>query len=456
MIATSPRLSGTMSPARSHTALSAWLGQVMATEFSYSETVSPKSFRGRRCSASVMAVRACRSLACSALLLVAIFALSACGGGSSSGSGTSRHDAEPSGSVAASSADPVAEPNAVVVRVGGHAITRAMFAHALAGLVKSEGPNYVAPVPPDFTACIKHLEAASPPSGPGGAASGAVSLKGQCEQQYQALEKQALDPLIIDQWVIGGAAEEGVHVSDRELEKELRKAEGGQSQAQVARELATSGRTVADFTLETKVRLLTQGIGSVLAKKTRHVTRAQVVDYYNEHRRLFGVPKRRDLEIARAGSDAEAQKIKRELASGKTFASVVSKLPLQQPIFSREGLVIGYEPGLYRESPLDHAIFAAKPGVLSGPVKINLGYYVFSVKRIFPPHQKTLVQSRAAIRQQLPNTLFKKALVAFVKAWRMKWKDRTNCRAGYVVSKCRQFRASGAIPFEKEDPYTLD
>lgn len=424
----------------------------MATKLSYSETVSPKSFRRRRCSASVMAVRACRSLACSALLLVAIFALSACGG--SSGGGTSRHDAEPSGSAAA---DPVAEPNAVVVWVGGHAITRAMFAHVFAGLVKSEGPNAVPPVPPDFAACIKHLEGAFAQSGSTGSKPDVAQLKGECQQQYQKREKQALDSLIVDQWVIGAAAEEGVHVSDHELQRELRKAEAGQTQAQAAQELATSGRTLADFALETKVQLLAEGIRHVLARKTGHITPAQVAAYYNENKRLFGVPKRRDLEIVRAGSEAEARKIKSEIASGETFASAASKLPpLHQPIFSRKGLVLGYEPGLYAEPPLDHSIFAVKPNVLSGPVGISLGYYVFEVKRTYPPHQKTLAQVQAVIRQKLPNILYKQALLAFVREWRKRWTARTDCQAGYVVAKCRQFKASNATPLEKEDPYTFN
>lgn len=436
------------------------LSEAMTTKPSYSETVARKSFRRRCHDASVVAVLACRSLAhrslvCGAWLLVAMFALGGCGGGASS------HGVAPSGSVVAASADPVSEPNAVVAQVGGHAITKTMFEHALVAAVKYAQPLYpgetAAPVPPDFAACVQHLQAASASSGSSGSVPSVAELKSKCEQQYQTLETRALDHLIVQQWVIGGGAEEGVHVSNRELEQALKKARGGKSQAQAEQELATSGRTVADFALETKVQLLGEGIRTVLARKTDHITRAQVVNYYNEHRSLFGVPKRRDLEIARAGSQAEALKIKGELASGKTFASVVSKLPSSyQPIYSKEGLVLGYEPGLYREPPLDHAIFAAKPNVLSGPVGISLGYYVFEVKRTYPPHQKTLAQSQAAIKQQLPNEMYKQALVAFISTWRLRWRARTDCEAGYVVTKCRQFKAAGAAQSENEDPYTLN
>ncbi len=129
---------------------------------------------------------------------------------------------------------------------------------------------------------------------------------------------------------------------------------------------------------------------------------------------------------------------------------------MSHPVVGGEGLVLGYEPGLYREPPLDHAIFVAKPNVLSGPVGISLGYYVFEVKRTYPPHQKTLAQAQATIRQQLPDKAYKQALVAFIKGWRVRWKAKTDCQAGYVVVKCRQFKASGAAQLEKEDPYTLN
>jgi len=267
----------------------------------------------------------------------------------------------------------------------------------------------------------------------------------------------ALNFLIAQQWVIGGAAEEGVHVSDRELNQELKAIVRGKSQAQVTKELAKTGLTWADFVLETKVQSLGEGIRRLLMRKAAHPTQAQIADYYNHNRQLFGVPKRRDLGIVRAASEAEARKLKSEIAAGKTFASVASTLPTaRQPFFSKGGSVVGYEPKLYSETRLDHAIFAAKPNVLSGPVGISLGYYIFEVKRVHPPEQKTLAQVQATIRQQLPEILYKQALAAFIKAWRERWRARTDCRPSYVVTNCRQYRPPTGVPAPNEDPYTLN
>src|ERR1700686_4685886 len=91
-------------------------------------------------------MRAARRLATAAALLLTLSALSGCGGGGHA----ARSPATPASSnaasfgdgVAAAAADPVSEPNAVVVRVAGHPITKAMFVHALSGEVKSAQPIY--------------------------------------------------------------------------------------------------------------------------------------------------------------------------------------------------------------------------------------------------------------------------------------------------------------------------
>jgi foldase protein PrsA len=78
-----------------------------------------------------------------------------------------------------------------------------------------------------------------------------------------------------------------------------------------------------------------------------------------------------------------------------------------------------------------------------------LGYYVFEVKRVIPAEQKPLSQVEASIRQTLPAALYQSALGAFVASWRKRWRARTDCEPGYVVSRC-----NGATP-EAEGPYDL-
>jgi parvulin-like peptidyl-prolyl isomerase len=349
---------------------------------------------------------------------------------------------------------PVSEPNAVVVKVGNQAITKAAYAHALAIATRQEGPGTVTPVPPDFTACIAHLKASAPASTASGPRPSVADLKTECSEQFKSIQTRALDRLIVDDWTVGGAAELGVSVSEASVRKLVEGYEHEKSASALQARLALQDRTVADLEVEERVQLLGEGIRQVLGKRTSHITQAQVVAYYDQHKASFGTPERRVLEIARAATEKEALKVKREIASGRSFASVVRKLPLGQPIYSTNGLVPEYSSDMYEEPPLNNAIFAVKPHVLSGPVKIYLGYYIFEVKRIIPATQKTLAQSAAAIRAQLPSELYNQALVSFIKHWRATWTARTDCQPGYVVAKCKQYKAPvGALP---EDAYSLD
>ena len=370
---------------------------------------------------------------CGPLLAVLIFALVGCGGSqdpAGTGSGTAAVDAG-------------SEPNAVVVQVGDHPITRAQVAHALAGRIKFEQLDGAPPLPPDFTGCIQHLEKTS------GTKPNRTALKGHCEAQYHELLSQAVDRMISDQWIIGWAAESGVHVNAAEAQAYLKQQEAGSSQAQVAATLATRDESLAEFAFGVKVNLLAEKIRHLLAARTEHLTAAQVAAYYDAHRSQFGTPPRRALYIARARSEAEALKVKREIVSGRSFASVVKGLPLEQPIFTKDGFLADYEPNLYSEPLLNNAIYAARPDVVAGPVRISLGYYVFEVKRLIPAVPEPFTQAQATIRAQLPNELYKQALRTFVARSRARWRSKTKCRPGYVVAKC-----AGA-PLGFEDPYTL-
>jgi hypothetical protein len=415
----------------------------MIEKLSYERARQRTVYRLRLDRPAEIRARRRRSLGFAAAVLASV-TLAACGG-------SSGHHAQGSATSTGGAGDPAPEPNAVIVRVGPHVITYAAFAHALAGLEHFEGLTAATiPVPPDFTACIAHLRAgAASSSGTGSTPPSTTALRSQCEQQRHSLVKAALDPLISQQWVIGGAAEENVGVSAQQLAAALRKAQGKRSRAQVERQLASDGETFSDFVQETRTNLLAEAIRRRIAGSTERLTRAQVLSYYNAHRSSFGLPPRRAVEIARAGSESEALTIKSELASGKSFASVVAQLPVQQPIFTKEGLIAAYEPNLYREPRLNNAIFAAKPNVLTGPVSIYLGYYVFEVKRELGAVPEPFSQAQAKIRQMLPNELYQRALVAFVGKWRTRWKALTSCQPAYVVQKC------SSAPAVAEDANTL-
>jgi hypothetical protein len=100
---------------------------------------------------------------------------------------------------------------------------------------------------------------------------------------------------------------------------------------------------------------------------------------------------------------------------------------------------------------ITRAIFAAKPGVLVGPMLLNNLYAVFEVTQILPRVVQPLARVQSSIETRLAEEQKRRTLAKFIKTRRSKWTARTDCHPGYVVQKCKQY--SG--PKEPEDPFTL-
>jgi PPIC-type PPIASE domain len=326
-----------------------------------------------------------------------------------------------------------AEPGSVVARVGPYSITGATFNRSLKAQPSSE-PGAEQLVPPRFSACVAHLQAelaviAERPPPPS-------QLRSECQTRYQALAQTVLNRLISNAWLIAGARELGVPISNQEAQASLDhyRREHFSSEARFRRFLA--GRTLADLAFETRAKLASQAIHRAIVNRVRPITKAQIESYYEQHRFQYLVAAERDLKIARAKTQASAATARAELASGKSIASVVKRLPIRQPIDSKEGLVLELHPHVYGEPNLDQAIFTATPGVLRGPINTWFGYFVFEVTKVIYQHERPLAQVQASIRRQLASPLQERALAAFDRQWRATWTARTECSPGFVVPKC--------------------
>ncbi len=365
------------------------------------------------------------------------------------------------------------QSGSVVARVGNAVITKSALDGRMAIVAQGESPpENIIPVPPDFTACISRLAEYDRKSGNSAAATATAQLKKTCAALYEKLLKNSLEPLISGYWVIGGAAEDGLVVSDQSTKQLFSRAAQKQfrSAAKFRSFLAATGQNVPNLLFDEKVEILAGAIREKVYQALPPVTAASVARYYDENKPQFAVNEQRDLGILHTKNAATANQIKRELQAGVSFASIAKRLGKEQPVYTREGLLPGLEPHAFAEKSLNDAIFSAKGHVVSGPIRVDLlpgfhyrtladirninGYYIFEVEKIDPAHQETLAQVKATITQELPRILQRQAIAAYIKGWRARWRAKTDCSAGYVVRKCRQFKPS---PTElPEDAYTVN
>jgi foldase protein PrsA len=347
-------------------------------------------------------------------------------------------------------------PGNAVVSVNGKAITNSTFNHWLTVAATSSSPSTgasskpVVPDPPTYTKCIAHLQATAPKPAKGQPAPSVASLKAQCEQQYTALKQEVLGFLISANWVVGEAEEQGVKVSDTEVKKQFNQVKNQQfpKEADFKKFLATSGQTVSDLLLRVKLNLLSSKIQQKITKDAgKKPTEKEISTYYAQHKSQYGQPERRNLLVVLTKTQAQAESAKKEISSGKSFASVAKKSSID-PVSKAAG---GSLPGVVKgqeAKPLDEAVFKAKLNTLSGPVKTPFGYYVFEVKKTLPASQQQLSQVKSSIQQQLAAQKQQTALSSFVKNFRTKWTKRTECRAAYMVQDCKGYKApkTPAIP----------
>jgi foldase protein PrsA len=343
-------------------------------------------------------------------------------------------------------------PGNAVVSVNGTSITSQTFNHWLQVASASSAastatgktpPKPVVPDPPTYKACVAHLEATAPKPAKGQPAPTAATLKAQCEQQYTTLKQQVLGFLISSNWVIGEANELGVKVSDTEVKKQFNQIRTQQfpKEADFQKFLANSGQTISDLLLRVKLNLLSSKIQQKITKDAgKKPTQAEISAYYEQHKSQYGQPEKRNLLIVLTKTQAQAEKAKKEIESGKSFASVAKSVSIDPVSKAAGGSLPGVAKG-QEEKALDTAVFGAKLNVLGGPIKTPFGYYIYEVKKTIPASQQTLSKVQSTIQQQLASQKQQKALSEFVKNFRTKWTKRTECRTAYVVQDCKSYKA---------------
>jgi foldase protein PrsA len=335
-------------------------------------------------------------------------------------------------------------PGNAVVKIGSDPIKTSQFDHWLQVAATTQQQQTGAtgkaaiPQPPEFTACVATKKKTATKPAKGQPTPTDATYKAQCKQEYEGLRDSVLQFLISSAWIEGESHDKGVKLSDADVKKEFDK----QRQQSFPKDkdytafLKSSGYVQEDLLYRIKVQNLSQKLRTKILEGSDKVTDAQIADYYNKNKTRFAQPEKRDLRIVLTKTEAQAKKAKAALDGGQSFKTVAAKYSIDQGTRDNGGLLAAVPKG-QQEKALDDATFKASKGKIEGPVKTQFGYYVFEVAKVTPGSQQSLDQSKASIKQLLVSQQQQKKLDAFVKDFQKKWKDRTDCRKGYVTDDCK-------------------
>jgi foldase protein PrsA len=336
-------------------------------------------------------------------------------------------------------------PGNAVARVGDDSITKTDF-NRWFGVAASSNPATAVLKssydPPSYTGCVAKKRTTAPKPAKGQPATTDAQFKTQCKQEYEGLRDQVLQFLILERWVNGEAADQGVKVTPAENAAAYAKAkkQNFPKESDFKKFLAQSGMTEDDAKFQVAFNTVYLKLQQNALKKAKKVTPAAITAYYNKNKKQFAQPETRDLRAVLTKTKGKADAARKALKAGRSWTKIAKRFSIDQASKDNGGSLLGVTQGS-QEKAFDSAIFSATKGRLTGPVKVQFGYYVFQVQKITPAKQQTLKEATPLIKQQLTQQYQKDADDNFTKNLKSKWKAKTNCRDGFVMDQCENFKA---------------
>jgi foldase protein PrsA len=332
-------------------------------------------------------------------------------------------------------------PGNAVATVDGESIDKTDFTHWMNIAAKTSGQQGAAatvPDPPTYAKCVAAKRKATPTPAKGQPKVTDAQLKTQCQTEYNTIRDQVLQQLIAFKWIQGEADALGIKVSDADVKKsfEQTKKQSFPKDADYQKFLKTSGYTQDDINLRVRSDLLSNKIRDKVIKGKDNVSDAQIQAFYDKNKARFAQPEKRDLRVVLTKGKAKAQQAMNALKSGQSWKTVAKKYSIDDTSKANGGKLPAQAKGTL-DKQLDDAVFAAKKGKLTGPIKTQYGYYDFVVEKVTPASQQSLDQAKTTIKQTLQSQNQQQALDKFVKDFTKRWKDKTECNEGYKTTNCK-------------------
>jgi foldase protein PrsA len=340
------------------------------------------------------------------------------------------------GALAATGCGNDVPPNAVAT-VNDAVIKKSEFEKWLgtAQASASQGAKPVSYEPPDYSKCVAAKKAQPVPKGQ---EQSEAALKKQCKQEYEQLKKQVMQFLVQAQWVEQEAKAQDIKISDAQVKKsfEDQKKQAFPTDKAYQQFLKTSGMSEQDILFRVRLDQLQQKLTQKVTEEDTKVSDGDIKDYYDKNKQRFAQPERRDLLIILTKTKEKADAAKQALESGQPWKEVAKKYSIDEASKAQGGKLPGVAKG-QQEKSLDTAVFGAEKGVVSGPVKTQFGWYVFEVTKVTPASQQSLDQSKEAIKNLLKSQKQQKSLDDWIKDFRERYKDDTDCASDYEVAECK-------------------
>jgi foldase protein PrsA len=229
-----------------------------------------------------------------------------------------------------------------------------------------------------------------------------------------------------------------VKVSDAEVKKSLdeQKKQGFPNAGDYEKYLKASGQSNGDVLKRVRTTLISNKLSTKVAGKGGAITDQAISDFYAKNEAKFVQPEKRDLRVVLTKDAAHARQALNALDAGQSWKSVTQRFSIDDQTKAQAGKLPAQAKGAL-DKTLDDAVFSAEKNKVNGPLKTQFGYFVYEVTGVTPGSKQSLDEAKDTIKQTLQSQNQQKSLDKFVKAFNTRWRDKTQCSAGYRTSDCK-------------------
>jgi len=251
--------------------------------------------------------------------------------------------------------------------------------------------------------------------------------------EYEALKANVVKGLIAQrEWELEGESM-GIKVTDQEIETQLNQKKeqyGLTDEQKYQAELAKAGITDAQVRDQVRIEILTNKIYEAVTKKVT-VTDADVQAYYDQNATKYQQPASREVRHILVKTEAQAQKLHDQIQSGADFAKLAKKYTQDTASKADGGKFTAFKGRTV--APFDKFVFSAKTGDLSDPIKTEFGWHIIEVlSAVKPPTTTPLDQVKDSIKTNVLQTKQNAAMKAWIAALPAKYADEVAYAPGYA------------------------
>ena len=293
-------------------------------------------------------------------------------------------------------------------------------------------------------------------------------------QEFQQVNDEAMQGLLLAIWAEGEATDRGIEITDTDVQDELDQIQSSfKNEKEFARvvrqskfctqEEIDSGTPAAECAdvLEQGHLLALQRKLSEAFTSEPEVTDDDVQRFYDANIDSFKTPATRSARVILNEDEAEVEQAQAELqdlsADDKGFADAwqkaAKKYSQDQASKDRGGLLEGLVQG-QGDPQLDEQVFSAPEGELVGPFETDRGFYLIEVVDSAPASTQSLEEADPTIRQQLVAARQQAQQTEVQNDFVAKWMRRTICDpevemqfcSGYVAPEPESIPGQPAAP----------